>query len=62
MKKKIKPKKVKVIEVKEVETPIEIPIETPKAGIGKIDVDYSNEGLNGMARKINEIIDYLNAL
>ena len=33
-----------------------------KIEIGKLAVDYPSEGLNDMARKINEIIDYLHAI
>ena len=56
-------KKVKKIEeVKEEEVIVEIPVEAPKAEIGKLDADFPNEGLNNVVRKINEIIEYLNAL
>ncbi len=32
-----------------------------KHQIAHLSVDYSNEGLNNMARKINEIIEHINA-
>ena len=60
MKKKVK--KPKKEEVKEEEVIVEVPVETPKAEIGKLDADFPNEGLNNVVRKINEIIEYLNAL
>ena len=63
MKKKLK-KEIKK-EVKEdvpIEIPEEIPIEVPKIEIGKLAVDYSSESLNDMARKINQIIDHINAI
>jgi len=31
------------------------------SGIAPLSIDYPNEGLNDMARKINEIINHLNA-
>ena len=37
-------------------------IEIKKEVVPKLAIDYNSEGLNNMARKINEIIDYLNAL
>lgn len=36
-------------------------IESLNTPIASLSVDYSNEGLNNMARKINEIIEYINA-
>ena len=42
-----------IVRAAEVSARLEIP---------KMAVDYSNEGQNNMARKINEIIDYLNAI
>ena len=45
-------------ELKEV---LEEPLEEVKtSGIGKMELDFTSEGLNNIARKINEIIDYLN--
>ena len=59
----MKKKKLKItepIEVKMEDFPQELP--SKKVEIGKLAIDYPNEGLNDMARKINELIDYLNAI
>ncbi len=55
-----RPKKVvkKVVE-KVVEAAKDL-IPTPKEEISLLSVDYTNEGLNNMARKINEIIIKIN--
>lgn len=45
----------KVVDVPEV-----APIEVVPTKIEHLSVDYPNEGLNNIARKINEIIDLLN--
>ena len=42
-----------------VEEKVEVP---KKPEIGKLAIDYPHEYLNSMAKKINEIIDYLHAL
>lgn len=39
--------------------PQETPELIPKKEIGLLSVDYPTEGLNNMARKINEIISHL---
>ena len=41
---------------------VTVPELPKKAEIGKLDADFPNEGLNNVVRKINEIIEYLNAL
>ncbi len=52
-----RPRKIPVIE--ETDVPCETECtETPD--ITLLSVDYSSEGLNNMARKINEIIEHLN--
>ena len=50
-----RPKKVKKVEEETVTAPV---VPTP---IDKVSVDFPSEGLNNLAKKINEIIDHLNA-
>ena len=47
----------------EVEEKMEVVVEAPviPTTIEKISIDYGREDLNNVARKINEIIDHLNA-
>ena len=54
-------KKTEVTTVKEAEVEITIPLEVKTSGIGKMDLDFNSEGLNNIARKINEIIKYIDA-
>ena len=59
--------KRKTVKLKIIEEPTVIieavePVKESKKEIGKLAIDYSSESLNDMARKINEVIDYLNAV
>lgn len=38
----------------------EVVAEVVPTSIEKLSIDYTNEGLNNIARKINEIIDHIN--
>lgn len=54
-------RKKKVVVVEEAVAVIGDIVEVPKELIiVPLSIDYNNEGLNNMARKINEIISYLN--
>lgn len=58
--KKIKePKKVKDAAVEILPTPEPVLDTVVHISIAKLAIDYPSEGLNNMARKINEIIDHL---
>lgn len=68
-KKTYKPRKSKVIKEPELITePVVVGVvevvwpALDKQGIHPLSVDYPSEGLNDIARKINEIIVYVNAL
>ena len=58
-----KSKKLEIIEpIAIIPETVEGPTNVSRKEIGKLAIDYSSESLNDMARKINEIIDYINAL
>ena len=46
-------------EIKEIKVLEPIIPEVKTSGIGKMELDFTSEGLNNIARKINEIIKYL---
>ena len=60
-KKKLKKEIKKYGSTEVLEEPI-IPEVKKTSGIGKMEIDFTSEGLNNIARKINEIVDYLDAL
>ncbi len=47
-------------ETQETKVDVVFGVITQNPTIDRLPIEYSNEGLNNMARKVNEIIDYLN--